>query len=125
MKTILVVEDSRTMMMCLKQSLELSNYKVVTAENGQIAMDHLTKGLRPDVVITDINMPVMNGLEFIQRARPILRFTPILALTTESQQSKRDEARKLGATGWMVKPISSPNLLQVIERVMHKASASA
>lgn len=118
MSTILLVEDSKTMVLCLANTLELRGYKVETAENGQIALNKLKSGLKPDLIITDINMPVMNGLEFIGHARKILRFTPILTLTTETDDQKRQEARKLGATGWMVKPVSTPNLLQAVERVM-------
>lgn len=118
MKTLLLVEDSKTLLMVLKQNLEGNGFKVETAENGRIAFGMIMKGLRPDLVITDINMPEMDGLELIKNIRPILRFTPILTLTTETQQAKRDEARKYGATGWLVKPISSQSLLNVIGKVL-------
>jgi two-component system chemotaxis response regulator CheY len=68
--------------------------------------------------LTDINMPVMNGLDFIQQVRPILRFTPILILTTESDAAKRDQAKKLGATGWLVKPVAGSDLLATIKRIL-------
>jgi two-component system chemotaxis response regulator CheY len=96
MKTILVVDDSSTMVMSLKSSLEISGFKV----------------------LTDINMPRMDGLEFIRNVRKTLRFTPILALTTESQQAKRDEAKKLGASGWLVKPVGGAELVKVIKQVL-------
>lgn len=118
MKTIFLIEDSKTLLMCLKQSLMDNGYRVETAENGKIAIDKVKSGLKPDLIITDINMPEMDGLEFIRQARQVLRFTPILTLTTETQQAKRDQARQLGATGWLVKPISSPSLLKVIEKVL-------
>ena len=105
MKTIMVVDDSATMVMSLKSSLELSGFKVETAADGQLGLDKLKAGVKPDLIITDINMPRMDGIQFIRNARQMLRFTPILALTTESQQAKRDEAKKLGATGWLVKPV--------------------
>jgi two-component system chemotaxis response regulator CheY len=70
------------------------------------------------LIITDINMPNMNGIEFIKKARTILRFTPILALTTESQQGKRDEAKQSGATGWLVKPVGGQDLIKVIKQVV-------
>lgn len=117
-KKALVVDDSSVMVMSVKQTLEMNGFKVETASNGQEAMDHLVQGYRPDLVITDINMPVMDGIEFIRQARGLIRFTPILALTTESQTAKRDEAKQLGATGWLVKPVTGPDLVKVIKQVV-------
>lgn len=117
-KTIFVIDDSATMLMSVKQTLEMSGLKVDTAKDGLEAFNKIKAGLKPDLIITDINMPNMNGIEFIKNARAILRFTPILALTTESQATKRDEAKKIGATGWLVKPISGPDLLKVIRQVL-------
>lgn len=118
MKTILVVDDSSTMVMSLRSSLEISGFKVETAGDGQQGLDKLKGGVKPDLIITDINMPRMDGLEFIQHTRKLLRFTPILVLTTESQQAKRDEAKKLGASGWLVKPIGGADLVKVIKQVL-------
>jgi two-component system chemotaxis response regulator CheY len=118
MKTIFLVDDSATMVMSLRSALEISGYKVETACDGEQAMDKINKGLKPDLIITDINMPKMDGIELIRNARKILRFTPILTLTTESQQGKRDEAKKLGATGWLVKPIGGADLVKVIKQVL-------
>jgi two-component system chemotaxis response regulator CheY len=117
-KTIFVVDDSATMLMSVKQTLEMSGLKVDTAKDGLEAFNKLKAGLKPDLIITDINMPNMNGIEFIKNARALLRFTPILALTTESQAAKRDEAKQNGATGWMVKPISGPDLLKIVRQVL-------
>lgn len=118
MKTILVVDDSMTMVMSLKSSLELSGFKVETASDGKQGLDKLNSGVKPDLILTDINMPRMDGLEFILNIRKKLRFTPILALTTESQQAKRDEAKKLGASGWLVKPVGGSELVKVIRQVL-------
>lgn len=117
-KTIFVVDDSTVMLMSVKQSLELAGFKVETAKDGLEAFTRIKSGLKPDLMITDINMPNMNGLDLIKNARSVLRFTPILALTTESQTTKRDEAKKLGATGWLVKPVSSADLVKVIKQVL-------
>ena len=117
-KTIFVVDDSATILMSVKQTLEMAGYKVETAKDGLEALNRVKAGLKPDLIITDINMPNMDGLEFIRNARTILRFTPILALTTESQAAKRDEAKKNGATGWLVKPVPGPDLLKVIKQVL-------
>lgn len=118
MKKILLVDDSATMLMSLKSALEINGFLVKTAADGAIALDMLKQGVKPDLIITDINMPRMNGLELIQQARTLLRFTPILALTTESQQSKRDEAKKLGASGWLVKPVGAADLIAVIKKLV-------
>ncbi|MFD2111374.1 response regulator [Thiorhodococcus fuscus] len=119
-KLILVVDDSATMVMSLKASLEMSGFKVETAGDGVQAMTKLKGGIKPDLILTDINMPNMGGIDFIRNARalPGLRFIPILALTTESQQAKRDEAKKLGATGWLVKPVGGAELVKVIKQVL-------
>lgn len=117
-KTILIVDDSSTMLMSVRQTLELAGYAVEAARDGVEAMGRLKTGLKPDLMITDINMPNMNGLELIRNARTVLRFTPILALTTESEASKRDEAKRLGATGWLVKPVAGADLLKVIKQVV-------
>jgi len=119
-KTILVVDDSATMVMSVRGSLELVGFEVETAADGAKAMVKLAGGLKPDLIITDINMPNMGGLEFIKNVRTLsgYAFTPILTLTTESDVAKRDEAKKLGATGWLVKPIGGADLLKVIKQVL-------
>ena len=83
------------------------------------ALDAMT-GSKFDLIITDINMPNMGGIEFISKTRalPGFRFIPILALTTESEQVKRDEAKKLGATNWLLKPVSGSNLNKIIKQVL-------
>ncbi|MEY2839758.1 MAG: hypothetical protein RJB60_2057 [Pseudomonadota bacterium] len=118
MKSVFLVDDSTTMLMSLKSTLEISGYKVETAPDGQQALNKIKGGLKPDLIITDINMPHMDGLTLISEARKVLRFTPILALTTESQQGKRDEAKKLGATGWLVKPVSGSDLIKIVKQVV-------
>jgi two-component system chemotaxis response regulator CheY len=119
-KVILIVDDSATMLMSVKNSLSLGGYQVETADNGQAAIDKLNAGLKPSLIITDINMPVMGGLEMIGKVRalPGCRFFPILTLTTESEAAKRDEGRRLGATGWLVKPISGGDLLKVVKQLL-------
>jgi len=119
-KTIMVIDDSATMRLSLKSALELNGFKVECAGDGVLALNQLKIGAKPDLIITDINMPNMGGLEFIKnlRALPGFRFVPVLALTTESKQEKRDEAKKNGATGWLVKPVTGPDLVKVIKQVL-------
>ena len=119
-KTIFLVDDSATMLMSVRNNLEIAGFKVDTAEYGVKALAKLKAGLKPDLIITDINMPNMGGLELIKnvKALPGFRFTPILTLTTESEASKRDEGKKLGATGWLVKPMGGADLIKVIKQVL-------
>lgn len=119
-KTIFLVDDSATMLMSVRNNLEIAGFTVETAEDGVKALAKLKAGLKPDLIITDINMPNMGGLELIKnvKALPAFRFTPILTLTTESEASKRDEGKKLGATGWLVKPMGGADLIKVIKQVL-------
>jgi two-component system chemotaxis response regulator CheY len=119
-KTILIVDDSALMISSVKANLSMGGYTVETAEDGVKAMAKLKGGLKPDLIITDINMPNMNGMELIKnvRATPGFRFTPILTMTTESQAEKREEGKKLGATGWLVKPVGGADLMKIIKQVL-------
>ncbi len=118
MKKIFLVDDSATMLMSLKSTLEISGFSVNVASDGMEALECLRTGLKPDLIITDINMPKLDGLGLIAEVRKLLRFTPILALTTESQQAKRDEAKRMGATGWLVKPVGGADLVAVVRQVL-------
>ena len=118
MQTIPVVEDSATMRQSLQNTLEMSGYAVVLAPEGQTALARLQSGLRPDLIITDINMPRMDGISFIAEARKLLRFTPILALATRDQQAKRDQAKNIGATGWLIKPVGGSELIRLIKPLL-------
>ena len=118
-KMIYVVDDSKTMLMSVRSTLEMAGYRVETCDNPLTAVQHLN-GNKVDLIITDINMPGMNGLELIGKVRSSSanRFTPILTLTTESQAQKRDEAKRLGATGWLVKPVSAQDLTRVLRQIL-------
>ncbi len=119
-KTVLVVDDSASMRQMVAFTLKSAGLAVIESANGQEALSKLTAPLRVDLIITDLNMPVMDGLTFIRQARgkPNLRFTPILMLTTESQESRKMEGKAAGATGWIVKPFQPEQLLKVIQKVM-------
>lgn len=121
--TVLVVDDSVTMVLSLKTTLSLNGFAVETAGNGQQALDKLKAGLKPGLILTDINMPVMGGMELIRnvRAMPGLKFVPILTLTTESEAAKRNEGKLAGATGWLVKPVSGNDLVTVMRKVLPQA----
>jgi two-component system, chemotaxis family, chemotaxis protein CheY len=119
-KTILVVDDSITMVLSLKTTLTMNGFLVETAGNGREALDKLAAGIKPDLILTDVNMPVMGGMELIRSVRAMqhLKFTPILTLTTESDAAKRSAGKLAGATGWVVKPVSGNDLVAVIRKVL-------
>ncbi|MDQ7039314.1 MAG: response regulator [Rhodothermus sp.] len=119
-RTIFIVDDSTVMRSSLKANLEMQGFQVAMAADGEEALAQLKNGLKPDLILTDINMPKMDGLTLIREVRklPGFRFVPILVLTTESQQAKREEARRLGATGWLVKPVSGVDLVNTIRKVL-------
>ncbi|WP_432563200.1 response regulator [Kineococcus sp. SYSU DK003] len=119
MTTVMLVDDSPTMLMSIKSILTKEGLTVETAADGQEALDRIKGGLKPNLVISDVNMPRLDGISFVREARRAgLRFTPILMLTTESEQTKRDEAKAAGATGWLVKPVQADALMSVIRQVV-------
>ena len=116
--TILTVDDSRTMREMLRLALVDAGFRVVQAEDGVHGLEVLS-GESPHVIVTDINMPRMDGFGFIEEVRgdPRHRATPILVLTTESDAEKKSRARMAGATGWIVKPFNPVKLVDAIRRV--------
>ena len=117
-KTVLTVDDSRTMRDMLRMALSAAGYAVIQAEDGVHGLEVLS-GSNPDVIITDINMPRMDGFGFISvvRGEGRHRATPILVLTTESSAEKKNRARQAGATGWIVKPFDPDKLVDAVRRV--------
>jgi two-component system chemotaxis response regulator CheY len=117
---VLTVDDSRTMLTMLQQTLSDAGFEVLQAEDGRQGLAVLAA--EPvDLVITDINMPVMDGIEFIRQVRSsgLHQSLPILILTTETSQDKRDLGKAAGGTGWIVKPFDPEKLIAVIHRVVH------
>ena len=121
-KTVLIVDDSTSMRQMVGFTLRGAGYEVIEGGNGQEALDRLasTPANRVDLVITDLNMPVMDGLALTRqlRAKPLLRFIPVLILTTENTDRRKAEGKAAGATGWIVKPFQPEQLLRVIEKVL-------
>ena len=118
-KRILTIDDSKTMRDMLMLTLAEAGFDVLQAVDGQDGLDVLVNE-RVDVVITDINMPRMDGYEVIRqlRSKPEHKDTPILVLTTESEADKRNLAREAGATGWMVKPFDPDRLVETVRKVV-------
>jgi|TARA_R110002073_G_scaffold63846_3_gene160013 two-component system chemotaxis response regulator CheY len=117
-QTVLTVDDSRTMRQMLQVALGDAGFRVVQAEDGVDGLEVL-EDESPDVIITDINMPRMDGFGFIEGVRADDRFRsiPILVLTTESDDAKKTRARDAGATGWIVKPFNPEKLIGAVRKV--------
>ncbi|HWA89411.1 MAG TPA: response regulator [Rhizomicrobium sp.] len=118
-KIILTVDDSKTMRDMLKLALSADGHIVIQADDGVNGVEALRHAGDVDVIITDINMPRMDGFGFIDQVRrdPGRRATPILVLTTETEPAKKQRARDAGATGWIVKPFDPAKLLAAVRRV--------
>lgn len=115
---VLAVDDSRTIREMLKLTLCEAGFETELAEDGIHALEIL-ENTRPDVIVTDINMPRLGGLELISRIRSdsAFRKIPIIVLTTESTPDMKQRARGAGATGWIVKPFDPPKLIRALELV--------
>ena len=120
MKTIFLVDDSATILLSISNILSKAGYSTEKAASGEEALRKLQGGLKIDLLITDLNMPGMNGIDLIKEVRklPAYKFVPILFLTTESQQSRKMEAKAAGASGWIVKPATADELLNTIKLVI-------
>jgi len=119
MASILAVDDSSSMRQMVAFTLKGAGHQVVEAADGQEALNR-AKSQKFDLVITDVNMPVMDGITFIRQLRgePSYKFTPMLMLTTESSMDKKAEGKAAGATGWIVKPFNPDQLLNTVKKVL-------
>ena len=117
MKKILISDDSKSMRAMISATLIAAKFSVDEAEDGLIALDMLKKS-NYDLLLTDVNMPNMNGLELVKNVRQFNKNIPILVLTTESSDNMKSIGKVNGATGWIVKPFSPEKLIQVIQRVL-------
>ena len=119
MATILAVDDSASMRQMVVMTLKGAGYDVVEAVDGAAALQ-LAKSKSFNLVLTDVNMPKMDGITLTRelRALPAYKFTPILTLTTESSADKKQEGKAAGATGWIVKPFNPEQLLSTVKRVL-------
>jgi two-component system, chemotaxis family, chemotaxis protein CheY len=120
-KTILAVDDSASVREVVKYTLEKAGYQLLQAVDGQDALNKVD-GKTIHLVLTDLNMPRIDGIELIRRMRAMAqyKYLPIVLVTTESQAQKKEEARKAGATGWIVKPFTPEQLLAVVNKVLRK-----
>jgi len=117
-KTILVIDDSASLRQVVKMALTGAGYNVIEAGDGQAALA-LLDGRQVNMAICDVNMPIMNGIEFVKAAKalPTYKFMPILMLTTESQEEKKEQGKAAGAKAWMVKPFSPTQLVNAVSKL--------
>ncbi|MCB1886178.1 MAG: response regulator [Rhodocyclaceae bacterium] len=120
-KTIFLVDDSATILLSISSILQKAGFETEKASNAEEALKKFNGGVKADLLITDLNMPGMNGIELIKEMRKLsaYKFMPILFLTTESQQSRKAEAKAAGASGWIVKPATAEVLLNTVRLVLH------
>ena len=118
-KVILTADDSASMRQMVSFTIQNAGYEVIEAVDGLDALQKI-EGKSIDMVVTDLNMPNLDGIELIKklRAHPDHKFVPIVLLTTESQAEKKQEGRQAGATGWIVKPFKPEQLVSVIKKVL-------
>ncbi|PLX81125.1 MAG: two-component system response regulator [Desulfuromonas sp.] len=119
-RRILTVDDSSTVRQALGMTLRDAGYEVLEAEDGEEALRLFEAHEAIDMLVTDLNMPNLNGLGLIEKVRklPGWRFLPIIMLTTESKQSLKDEGKRVGASGWLTKPFKPEQVLGVVRMVM-------
>ena len=122
--TILIVDDSSTVRAMVRTALKADRHRVLEAAHGGTALTMLEEATA-DLVITDINMPEIDGLTLVRRVRQRAehRFTPILVLTTEASDDMKQRGREAGATGWIVKPFRADQLRDVVQRVLKTRAA--
>ncbi|HMK44856.1 MAG TPA: response regulator [Dissulfurispiraceae bacterium] len=116
-KTLLIVDDSASMRQLVSFALKGAGYDVIAAANGKDAIGKLG-GAKIDMVVTDLNMPEMDGITFIKELKKnaAYKFTPVVMLTTESQENRKAEGKLAGASGWIVKPFTPDQLIDTVKR---------
>ena len=120
-KNILIVDDSESIREVVGMALRSEGYNVIVGEDGQHGYELLIANNDINLIISDLNMPRMDGITFLKEVRKLdkYKYLPILILTTESQEAKKIEAKNSGATGWIIKPFVKEKLLAVVKKVMH------
>lgn len=119
MAKILIVDDSFTLRSSLTFTLKNDGHTVDEAENGVLAMQKFKTGSDYELVVTDINMPEMDGLELLANIRKVNRTIPVLVLTTESDKDKIEKAKLLKANGWIIKPFKNDDLTLVVNKLLN------
>lgn len=118
-KTVLIVDDSASIRQVVSIALKGAGYDVIEATDGQNALNKLT-GQRVHLIISDVNMPVMDGITFLKqvKTRPEYKFTPVIMLTTESAEAKKAQGQAAGAKAWVVKPFQPQQMLAAVSKLI-------
>lgn len=118
-KTIITVDDAQTMRKMIRFTLQSTGHEIIEAADGAEALNTL-KNRPVDLIITDVNMPNMDGIELTRKLRgsPLHARTPIVLLTTEASAEKKNQGRAAGATGWIVKPFNQKQLLDIVTKIL-------
>lgn len=119
-KTILIIDDSASLRQVVQIALKGAGYDVAQAEHGRDALDKLTGGVKPHLIVCDVNMPVMDGIAFVKEVKslPEYKFTPIIMLTTEAGEEKKLEGQLAGAKAWLVKPFRPEVMLKAVQKLI-------
>ena len=119
-KTILIVDDSSSLRTVVKMALTRAGYDVLEANDGQEGITALDKAAKVHLIVSDVNMPNMDGITFVKQVKlhPRHRFTPVVMLTTEGQDAKKEQGRAAGAKAWIVKPFNPPQLLDAVSKLI-------
>ena len=119
-KTILIVDDSSSLRTVVKIALVRAGYEVIEAVDGKDGLAQLDKAGKVNLIVSDVNMPRMDGIAFVRKLKENARhkFTPVIMLTTEGQDAKKQEGRAAGAKAWMVKPFNPPQLLDAVSKLL-------
>ncbi len=119
-KTILIVDDSSSLRTVVKLALVRAGYEVHEAGDGVEGLSKLDSVSKVNLIVSDVNMPNMDGITFVTRVKqhPRHKFTPVIMLTTEGQDAKKDQGRAAGAKAWIVKPFNPPQLLDAVSKLI-------
>ncbi len=119
-KTILIVDDSASLRTVVRMSLARAGYEVLEAEDGTHALKKLDDTPKVHLIISDVNMPQMDGITFVTKVKQHARhrFAPVIMLTTEGQDAKKEQGRAAGAKAWIVKPFNPPQLLDAVSKLI-------
>ena len=118
-KTILIVDDSTSLRQVVNIALKGAGYDVIEACDGQDALDKLT-GQKVHLIISDVNMPNMDGIAFVKnvKQKPEYKFTPVIMLTTETGDDRKNAGREAGAKAWLVKPFQPAQMLNAVSKLV-------
>ena len=119
-KLILIVDDSSSLRTVVRMALVRAGYEVIEAGDGVEGLTQLDKAGKVNLIVSDVNMPNMDGIAFVTKVKqhPRHKFTPVIMLTTEGQDAKKEQGRAAGAKAWIVKPFNPPQLLDAVSKLI-------